>query len=195
MADLMTIDEELLHEITNTMSYVEMLDWCNTNPHFKNLCNDPSSLIYQLLEAKRQEEVVAEIQLMHDIPGLSSAEYGIGIYIPTLNWRNYFVPRVFVNLFTRDEYVDEMIDVIAGKTHRRFTLWHYADPDLLIVYWRESDTVLIRADQLNFGTIIDADLFAAILESGLRAYNRGIEGGRVAIFRDLSSRLVIDPYE
>lgn len=189
---LSEIDEELLAEIVQNMSYDEMLNWCNTSSGFRDLCEDSSSLIYRILRAKRHEDVVAEVDLVHIIP---DNEYRIGINVAPFTYRNAYVPRVFVNIGAQPEDIEAMIEVITGRTRKRYSLTHETHPELRITYKRGRNEVLIRTDQANFGTFIDADIFVAILEAGLRAYNRGIEDGRIAIFRDFSSRLILDRVE
>ncbi len=185
MTTLETTDMELLRIILQNMSYRDMLDWCNVNIRFSEMCNDRTTIVGQLLNAKRKEEVVAEVDLGHEF---SNSLFAIYIQIP---YDGAF-PEIYFSTQTSPEDVQDMIDVIEEGTQNSYRMAHdFDDYDQQIIYTRRPNTVNIFMNQIGSGVTLDADVFKAILQAGLRAYNRGIGEGTIMIFADLDSRLIV----
>lgn len=199
MTSLVSLDEELLIQMLNQMTYNEILTWCNVSSRFRELCSDPTSIVGMTLEKKKQDMVIAEFEIEHVI---ANDEYGIYIKIPYSDIPLTFNPIVTIpGPYSTPGEVAEMIDVIKNKTQSIFRLRHDYDvvsarkpktsrQDMVILYSELSNAVIVEIAEIGFKVDINADLYATILEAGLKAFNRGLEYGTVLITSDLESRLL-----
>ena len=190
MTTLETTDIELLRIMLQNMSYRDILDWCNVNTRFADMCDDRTTIVGRLLNKKRKEEVVAEVEIGHEF---SYSLFSIAIQIPHAG----AFPEIFINgPQTSPEDVQDMIDVMEEGIQNMYRMVHDFDDgaryhDQRIIYARRPNSVTVHMGQIGFGVTIDADVFKAILQAGLRAYNRGIDEGTIMLFADLDSRLIV----
>ena len=55
-------NQELLRIILENMNYDEIIAFCNTHPEFKDLCDDPDSIVGQTLRSK-ERSAIARVHL------------------------------------------------------------------------------------------------------------------------------------
>ena len=156
--DLTTMDAEMLGEILEQLSYVEILDWCRLHPRFHGLCNDPTSGIGQLLERKEEEEVVARVWYQGNSIG--------GAILLKINFpQQYFE----VSIQPQEATIYDLIHAINNGFE-----FHQVDVGNVV----EAKSVgknLVNLGDEYMNTMVPANIFSIALQAGLRMDDLGEE--------------------
>ncbi len=190
MTSLLELDDEMLAIMLETMSYSQILKWCNSDPIFKRLCENEERLIGQLLQRKAQEEVIASVVLID--PFSPNLFFRLALFSENPHFK-----RVHIVIGISQETAREInnFDVSSIDPREASKVW---DIDIMfagkgfIMLGRDGTAEIYHEGESIF-IDISADFLKTIFSVALNLERNGIfeNEGFAEILVDLSSELQI----
>ncbi len=181
-------DPELIRLVLENMSYLEIVEWCNTSPHFRRLCEDPDSLIGEYINSRQEQEQIGSFSTNHNV------SYGVfGLDELNVDPDSSLSIRI-QGLYMQVEDAEEVIrEIIIRQTDEGEDI----DPSNFTFFSEETESGSVQTgieihvegaviyvrfdptDEEDLGwshtTFVDNDIIKSVFGAALMAYRRNVE--------------------
>ncbi len=168
-------NQELLRIILENMNYDEIIEFCNTHPQFKGLCDDPESIVGQTLRSKERSAIAT-----------------VRVWIKYADEFHFSVELMCSDLVEGDFGMVLTAGEAATLMGAGPVLVHTADEGTTISTTLENRVRITSFEEV--GLTMHHDLLRKILEVATDMHNRGLENkGFIEIYRNGETRYIALP--
>ena len=171
-------NQELLRIILENMNYDEIIEFCNTHPRFKGLCDDPDSIVGQTLRSKERRAIAT-----------------VRVWEPEPDELNFSVELMCGDLVEGDFGVEISTGEAAALMGEGPVFTYTANEETIIKTTLENRVRITSGPPgEDVGLTMHHDLLRRILEVAIDMHNKGLERvGFTEIYRNSDTRYIAVP--